>query len=328
MSDDDDIILAVAMLQRGGVVAFPTETVYGLGADALNTAAVERVFSIKGRPAQHPLIVHIADASQLSEWARDIPAMAYTLATRFWPGPLTLILKRAARVPDNVTGGQDTIGLRVPNHLVALSLLKKFGGGIAAPSANRFGRISPTTQGHVRAEFGNSVDMILDGGPCQVGVESTIVSLVGERPVILRPGGISRVALAGALGVSVEFNSAADNSPRAPGMLERHYAPRTPLRIVPTGRLFNEVSAMITFGQRVGILELAREPSKLPFLERGVFRYSMPVTPVEYAQSLYATLRQADDAQLDYLLVEQMPDSEEWLTVNDRLRRAANAHSE
>jgi L-threonylcarbamoyladenylate synthase len=328
MSDDDDIVMAAAILQRGGVVAFPTETVYGLGADALNPAAVERIFSIKGRPAHHPLIVHLADVSQLKEWASDIPECAFTLAARFWPGPLTLILKRAAQVPNSVTGGQDTVGLRVPGHPVALELLQKFGGGIAAPSANRFGRISPTDQVHVRAEFGNTVDMILDGGPCRVGLESTIVSLVEERPVILRPGGIARALLADALGMSVELNTLDTSTPRAPGMLEKHYAPRTPLRIVSTERLFNEVSKMIVFGQRVGILELDREPSKLPFLERGVFRYSMPNTSDEYAQRLYASLRQADDAQLDYLIVEQVPQSEEWLAVNDRLRRAANAHKE
>lgn len=328
MSDNEDIVIAAAILQRGGVVAFPTETVYGLGADALNPAAVERIFAVKGRPIHHPLIVHLADAAQLHEWARDIPEIAYTLAAQFWPGALTLILKRAARVPDNVTGGQDTIGLRVPNHPVALELLQKFGGGIAAPSANRFGRISPTTQEHVRAELGNAVDMILDGGPCQVGLESTIVSLVGERPVILRPGGVSRVALEAVLGIRVGIHDGVEVAPRAPGMLEKHYAPYTPMSIVPTERLFNEVSALIVFGRRVGILELQREPSKLPYLERGVFRFSMPTTPAEYAQRLYATLRQADDAQLDQLIVEQVPAGEEWCAVSDRLRRAAQAHKE
>lgn len=326
MSDDDDIVIAAAMLRKGGVVAFPTETVYGLGADALNAAAVARIFTLKGRPSNHPLIVHLAAAAQLDQWARDIPTLAYELAARFWPGPLTLILKRAAQVPDSVTGGQDTVGLRVPNHPVALELLQKFGGGIAAPSANRFGRISPTDKEHVRAELGNAVDMILDGGPCRVGLESTIVSLVDDQPVILRPGGISRVALAEILGKGIAMNTDNMPAPRAPGTLEKHYSPRTPLRIVPTARLFTEVSALIVFGQRVGILELEREPSKLPFLERGVFRYSMPNTPEAYAQRLYATLRQADDAQMDYLIVEQVPDSEEWLAVNDRLHRAANAH--
>ncbi len=327
MSDDEDIVIAAAILQRGGVVAFPTETVYGLGADALNPVAVERIFTIKGRPSNHPLIVHLAETAQLEQWARDIPALAYELAARFWPGPLTLILKRAARVPNNVTGAQDTVGLRVPDHPVALELLYKFGGGIAAPSANRFGRISPTTKEHVRAELGNAVDMILDGGLCHVGLESTIVSLVGEQPVILRPGGISHTALAEIFGKNVETSTDDISVPRAPGMLDKHYAPRTPLRIVPAGRLFNEVSAKIVFGHSVGVLELARESSKLPYLERGVFRFSMPVAPEDYAQCLYATLRQADDAQLDYLIVEQVPEGEEWLAINDRLRRAANAHS-
>lgn len=324
MPNTDEIAAAVAILRAGGVVAFPTETVYGLGADALNPLAVGRIFTIKGRPAHHPLIVHLADVTQLEHWARDIPPVAFDLARRFWPGPLTLILKRAAQVPDSVTGGQDTVGLRMPKHPVALDLLRRFGGGIAAPSANRFGRISPTMKEHVRAELGVAVDLILEGGPCAVGLESTIVSLVGKEPEILRPGGIAREALAAALGTPVGINTTQNLAPRAPGTLKAHYAPRTPLRILTAGRLEQEASALHASGQRVGVLERAR--SDLPNLEREVHRYGMPNTPEEYARRLYATLRQLDASHLDYILVEQVPDTAAWLAVRDRLQRAASAH--
>ena len=306
MSDGDEIVLAAGILRTGGVVAFPTETVYGLGADALNAEAVQRIFTIKGRPTQHPLIVHLADISQVQDWARDIPAIAFDLARQFWPGPLTLILKRAAHVPDNVTGGQDTVGLRVPNHPVALELLRSFGSGIAAPSANRFGRISPTTQAHVRAELGKAADAILDGGPCAVGLESTIVSLVGGEPVILRPGAISPDALATVLGRKVSLNTVVD-AVRAPGMLEQHYSPQTLLRTIPTERLYQEVCGLLAFGRQVGVLEIERKQTLLPVLERGVHRYAMPVKPEDYARCFYATLREADEARFDILFCHLSP---------------------
>src|SRR3990172_3568489 len=327
MPDSDEIALAVGLLRQGGVVAFPTETVYGLGADALNPAAVQRIFTIKGRPQHHPLIVHLADVSQLAEWARDIPPDAYALAEHFWPGPLTLILKRAARVPDSVTGGQDTIGLRVPNHPVALALLRQFAGGIAAPSANRFGRISPTRKEHVSAELGDAVGLILEGGWCSVGLEWTIVNLTSATPAILRPGHISAAALAEVLGKPVTGHGSAEPAgPRASGMLESHYAPRTPLPLIPTQQLLQEVSALLAFARRVAVLELERTPSKVPYLERGVYHYIMPNTPEEYARRLYATLREADAQGCDFLFVEQPPEDEAWSAINDRLRRAANAH--
>ena len=191
---------AAAVLRRGGLVAFPTETVYGLGADAESPDAVARIFAAKGRPANHPVIVHIGHADLLEHWAADIPPSAWLLAKHFWPGPLTLILKRNARVLDAVTGGQDTVGLRMPDHPVALALLSAFGGGVAAPSANRYGRISPTTALHVRDELGEAVDCILDGGPCRVGIESTILDLSGAHPQLLRPGAISAAAIEIALG--------------------------------------------------------------------------------------------------------------------------------
>jgi L-threonylcarbamoyladenylate synthase len=326
MAASDDIVLAAGILRKGGVVAFPTETVYGLGADALNVTAVERIFTLKGRPTQHPLIVHLGAASQLQDWARDIPPSALALAGRFWPGPLTLILKRAAQVPDSVTGGQDTVGLRVPNHPVALELLRCFGSGIAAPSANRFGRISPTTKEHVAAELGKTVDLILDGGPCAVGLESTIVSLVDDAPVILRPGAISPEALAEVLGKKPDV-ATGHTTLRAPGMLERHYAPQTLTRLVAGEKLYHEVCALLAFGQQVGVLEMARARSVLPTLERGVHRFAMPATPGEYAQHLYACLREADAAHYDILLVERPPVDAAWLAINDRLFRATQKTS-
>ena len=232
-----EIARAAAILRAGGLVAFPTETVYGLGADASNAQAVAKIFAAKGRPQDHPLIVHLAGVDWLPQWAREIPPAAHKLAAAFWPGPLTLILKRAAGVPDCVTGGQDSVGLRIPGHPVALELLRAFAGeeggrrfsGIAAPSANKFGRISPTSAEHVRAELGASVDAVLDGGECEVGIESTIVDLSRGRAVLLRPGQLTAAQIAAVLGWEVEAPDAA--APRAPGALASHYAPRTPIRV-------------------------------------------------------------------------------------------------
>ena len=217
---------AVAVLARGGLVAFPTETVYGLGADASNETAVRRIFSVKGRPADHPLIVHLARVEQLADWAQRVPEAAWRLAEAFWPGPLTLVLPRAPRVLDVVTGGQESVGIRVPSHPVAQALLQAFGGGIAGPSANRFGRVSPTTAEHVRAELGSEVDLVLEGGQSEVGIESTIVDLSSDRPALLRPGIIGAERIAAVLGNALHAPDR--TSPRASGMLASHYAPRTP----------------------------------------------------------------------------------------------------
>jgi len=210
----------VAVLRRGGLVAFPTETVYGLGADASNPAAVARIYQVKGRPAGHPVIVHIGDVGQLARWAREIPGSATKLAARFWPGPLTLVLKRAPGVGSQLTGAQETIGLRIPGHPVALQLLREFGGGIAAPSANRFGRISPTTAEHVRRDLGSEVDLVLDGGACEIGIESTIVDLSRGRPMLLRPGRTVAGDIAATLGIAPLSRDS--DAPRAPGMLVSH----------------------------------------------------------------------------------------------------------
>ncbi len=221
---------AVELLRAGRLVAFPTETVYGLGADASNPDAVARIFEAKGRPADHPLIVHLAAADAIDAWAVDVPPLARTLAAACWPGPLTLVLRRSASVPDAVTGGLPTVGLRVPAHPVALRLLRAFGGGIAAPSANRFGTVSPTTAAHVRESLGDRVDLVLDGGPSTVGVESTIVDLSGDAPAILRPGGLPREVLEAIAGVPLPIREGGEV--RAPGMLAAHYAPDARLELV------------------------------------------------------------------------------------------------
>jgi len=226
---------AVRVLRQGGLVAFPTETVYGLGADAGNELAVRRIFAAKGRPSTHPLIVHLAAADAMDAWAREVPSPARRLAEAFWPGPLTLVLPRSDLASDAVTGGQPTVALRVPAHPVALELLARFGGGIAAPSANRFGGVSPTTADHVRADLGSDVDLVLDGGPCTVGVESTIVDLSSETLSILRPGGVPQEEIERVLGLSVPVR--AEGGPRMPGTLPSHYAPRAGLVLVPPGEL-------------------------------------------------------------------------------------------
>lgn len=308
---------AAELLRQGRLVAFPTETVYGLGADARSDRAVSRIFAAKGRPADHPLIVHLASESELDRWARDIPATARRLAERFWPGPLTLILKRHPDVPDVVTGGQETIGLRVPNHPVALALLRAAGRGIAAPSANRFGRISPTLAEHVMAELGEAIDAIVDGGPCSVGLESTILDLSRRRPQVLRPGAITPEQLAEQLGETPATGGA--GGPRVPGRLPAHYAPRTPLRLLDAASLEPILLALSHSDQVITVLAL-----QSPRVETSGCRWQrMPGAPEEYARVLYASLRSADAAGSDWILVEQPPATGPWDAIRDRLGRAA-----
>lgn len=312
---------ASAILHRGGLVAFPTETVYGLGADAEDSTAIARIFAAKGRPANHPVIVHIGHASLLEHWAADIPPSAWLLAKHFWPGPLTLILKRGAHVLDAVTGGQDTVGLRMPDHPVALALLSAFGGGVAAPSANRFGRISPTTALHVRDELGEAVDCILDGGPCHVGIESTILDLSGMHPRLLRPGAISVAAIENILGQELAEASgiaASHAVPRVPGALASHYAPQTPLTLVAAHDLQVVVKRHLDQGERVAVL--AR--STATPLANCVWQ-TMPSNPSDYAHELYARLRALDALHVDSLLVEALPVEVIWQAVRDRISRAA-----
>jgi len=306
-----EIARAVAMLKQGALVAFPTETVYGLGADATNPKAIKRLYEVKGRPADHPVIVHFADAQAAFAWAREVPDAARALAARFWPGPLTLILKRSALAKDFVTGGQDTVGLRVPSHPVAQELLRQFGGGIAAPSANRFGLVSPTTAAHVREDLGGEVDLVLEGGPSEVGIESTIVDLSGGAAVLLRPGGISRMQLEKILPVREKDASA----PRHSGGLERHYAPRTPTRMVPSHDLDKQISIL---KERIAVLAFSRPDERVDYWLR------MPRDPAAYAQKLYAALRELDAAGCEEILVEAPPEEPAWAAVQDRLRRACS----
>ena len=315
--NNSEIAKAVAILRRGGLVAFPTETVYGLGADARNPEALRKLYAIKGRPAGHPVIVHLADVSQLAQWARDVPRAAAKLAARFWPGPLTLILRRAPGVSDAVTGGQDTVGLRIPSHPVAHALLTEFGSGVAAPSANRFGRVSATTLQHVKQEFGDGLDLVLEGGPSEIGIESTIIAVTGERPVLLRPGRISAHEIEQAAGVPL---GAPDiGAPRASGTLAAHYAPQTPL-IVMEGDLLLELAASLARqGKRVAVL--AR--GTLQPLLSGLIWIAAPPDAPAYAHDLYANLRALDVAGTDAILVEKLPLQPEWAAVNDRLGRAA-----
>jgi len=320
-----EIETAARLLLAGELVAFPTETVYGLGADAANPAAVAKVFAAKGRPSDHPLIVHLADAGQLEAWARDIPQAASLLAAHFWPGPLTLILKRQPNVPDAVTGGQDTVGLRVPNHPLALALLRTFAetggsGGVAAPSANRFGRISPTTAEHVRSELGEKVALVLDGGPCGVGIESTILDLSGlpeAGPRLLRPGAISPEAIAAVIGVTPQ-EPGSTAAPRASGTLAAHYAPSTDMKIVARDRLLDLLSAYRHSGRRCAVLAHSQPPQAgMPHAWR-----LLPADSAGYARELYAALRELDKARMDLIAVEAIPDTPDWAAVADRLSRA------
>lgn len=316
-ADAAAIAHAVAVLHDGGLVAFPTETVYGLGADASNPAAVAKVFAAKGRPQDHPLIVHIADAVQLANWAREIPPAAHQLAKTFWPGPLTMILKRSAAALDVVTGGQDTVALRVPAHPVAQALLRGFGGGVAAPSANRFGHVSATTAEHVRQEFGDAVECVLDGGEADVGIESTIIDLSGAKAVLLRPGWITAQDVESVLAVSLEAPT--PESPRAPGTLARHYAPQTSLMMMEADLLTELAASLTRQGKRVAVL--ARSTHQ-PLIQ-GLVWIAAPEHVAGYAHQLYANLRQLDRAGCDLILVEAPPQEEAWLAVTDRLMRAA-----
>lgn len=314
---DPGIERAVALLRAGKLVAFPTETVYGLGADASSEAGVRRIYAVKGRPTNHPVIVHLPAASHMARWADEVPEAAARLAAAFWPGPLTLVLKRAPQVLDAVTGGQGSVGLRVPFHPLALDLLHAFGGGIAAPSANRFGRLSPTTAEHVRAELGGDVDLVLDGGPCEVGIESTIVDLSGTAPRLLRPGRIGVAAIAEVIGVDPQ--AATGDAPRAPGGLPSHYAPRTPMRLVPAGGLGDLIEELVRHGRRVAVFS-----RHVPAVMRNVIEVTAPDTASDYAKAMYGALRKLDEAGADVLLVEAVPDGPDWLAVRDRLTRAAS----
>ncbi|GGZ66551.1 threonylcarbamoyl-AMP synthase [Lysobacter xinjiangensis] len=313
---DADIARAVELLRAGQLVAFPTETVYGLGANARDAAAVAKIFAAKGRPADHPLIVHIASARALPLWAAHVPEAARRLAEAFWPGPLTLVLPRADGVPDAVTGGLSTVGLRVPRHPVALALLRAFDGGLAAPSANRYGRVSPTSAAHVRDGLGDRVDLVLDGGRCEVGLESTIVDLSGDVPVLLRPGAVTQAMLERVLGERV--HPAGEGATPAPGRKPSHYAPRARVLLASDAEAVSLARCFHMGGARVGLLS-ATAP-----MEAGIDWLGLPPDTDAQARELYQRLHDADTLGLD-IVVAVVPRDHAGIgeALRDRLRRAA-----
>ena len=326
MVDELAIAEAVAILRRGGLVAFPTETVYGLGCDAEQPAALRRLYAVKRRPSEHPVIVHLASAEDLDDWALDVSPAARTLADACWPGPLTLVVKRSPRVLDEVTGGRDTVGLRVPAQRTAHALLTAFrtengGAGVAAPSANRFGRVSPTTAADVRADLADDVDLVLDDGPCTVGIESTIVDCSGPTVAILRLGGVMRSHIEELLGEPVELRIAGETS--APGTLAAHYAPSARVENIEQAAITARAVALLAAGKRVGALCLD-PPGDLP---AGVVVLDAPTDVDDYARVLYARLRDADRHDLDVLLVVPPPYDGIGAAVADRLTRAAAGSS-
>jgi L-threonylcarbamoyladenylate synthase len=320
-----DVERAAQLLRDGGLVAFPTETVYGLGADASSSEALRRLYAVKGRPPGHPVIVHIPADARLEDYAVDVPDVARVLAREFWPGPCTLVLrKRADRVAPEATGGRDTVGLRVPDHPLALALLEVFGGGIAAPSANRFGRVSPTTAEHVRADLGADVDFVLDGGPCPVGIESTIVDCTSDPPALLRLGGVPAEAVSRVAGLPLARLTSGEIA--APGTLPAHYAPLARVEIVDRDELAGRARELVRAGEDVGVLALRADLDAIgpAQSERGVAVLPPALDVDDYARVLYARLRAADELALDVLLVVPPPPSSIGPAVIDRIRRAAS----
>jgi L-threonylcarbamoyladenylate synthase len=322
-TDPQAILEAARRIQAGELVGFPTETVYGLGADASSDSAVAGIFAAKGRPSDHPLIVHVADAAQVNDYAASVPPFAARLIKAFWPGPLTLILPRKPGVAAAAAGGQDSIGLRCPSHPVALAFLKACNTGVAGPSANRFGRVSPTTAQHVRQEFGDSL-LVLDGGPCEVGIESSIVDCTRGRPVMLRPGVLTRAQLEAACGEAVlgkdEFEQEAlGDAPRASGTLEAHYAPNAKLRLMDAGPIQTALDLLGADAAHIAVY--ARSIVRIKS-DKVLYR-RMPDDALATAQQLFAVLRDFDAKGVKLIWVENPPPDAEWDGVRDRLGRAA-----
>lgn len=310
--DPAQIEAAARLLRAGRLVAFPTETVYGLGANALDPEAVARIYAVKGRPATSPLIVHVTSIEMAQSLVADWSDIAARLARRFWPGPLTLVLEKLPAVPDIVTAGLPTVGLRMPAHPIALALIRVAGVPLAAPSANRFTQLSPTTADHVRRSLGSAVDLVLDGGPCQVGIESTVLSLAGPQPVLLRPGGISRAELEAVVGPIANAEDVKAGAHSAPGMHPRHYSPRTPLWLVKDGNLPDQ-------GKGIYLQHQHQHPPS----RADIKTIQMPATAPAYAAALYDKLHEADAAGHDWIAVDTPPDSPDWEAIQDRLHRAA-----
>ena len=315
-----EIEAAVEALRAGDLVVFPTETVYGLGANASNPVAVRKIFEVKGRPPDHPVIVHLDDPRYLHRWVAEVPPVAGQLADKFWPGPLTLILPKADNVNDIVTGGQDSIGIRVPSHPMAQQLLNAFGGGIAAPSANRYGRLSPTKPEHVRDELGDAVRVILDGGDSPIGLESTIVSCLDNQARLLRPGSITRSQLEQVVGALAVGGIV----PRAPGDRALHYAPSTPLEIVGSDDLELRAGEYVARDEKVAVLAM-RPPLHT---QRHMTWINAGKKPDTYAHNLYAHLRTLDRIGCERIFVQSLPDDERWAAILDRLQRASGMGSD
>ncbi len=318
--DPHAIARAAAVLRGGGLVAFPTETVYGLGANALDPAAVVRIFAAKGRPATNPLIVHVAGIEETRALVTAWPEAAEHLATRFWPGPLTLVLPRSAAVPDLVTAGGPTVALRVPRHPIALALIRAAALPIAAPSANRSTSLSPTRAEHVLRGLEGRIDLLLDGGPTAGGIESTVLDVTTDPPRLLRPGLVTPAEIEAAIGsIQRPGEVPTAGALRSPGMLERHYAPATPLEGVE-GSAWGRVEELLRAGQRVGWVAFTGEGGQ----EReGLVTIEMPRDPAGYSAGLYAALHALDRAGVDRIVVSLPPDGQAWLAVRDRLQRAS-----
>lgn len=318
---------AGGILRAGGLVAFPTETVYGLGANALDVSAVERIFTAKGRPAMNPIIVHVADAGEVARVVGHWPAVARQLAEKFWPGPLTLVLPKAGAVPDKVTAGGNTVGVRMPSHRVARELIRAAGVPVAAPSANRSTRVSPTRAEHVLADLNGRIDLVLDGGPTPGGLESTVIDVSTSPPRLLRPGLIAPVEIEAVTGPIEMPNRFAEQPPTrlaealpSPGMMERHYAPNVPLECV-AGESWRRVEELRRQGERVGWLPFSDDARRSA---SGVSVIELPRDPADYAAGLYAALRAFEAQAVDRMIVELPPATEAWLAIHDRLRRASS----
>ncbi|HXG42513.1 MAG TPA: L-threonylcarbamoyladenylate synthase [Dehalococcoidia bacterium] len=310
---------AARVLRAGGLVAFPTETVYGLGADALSAEAVARIFAAKGRPADNPLIVHVGSPEEVGRVAREVPPLARHLMERFWPGPLTLVLPRSPVVPLATTGGLDTVAVRMPSHPVALALVRVAGVPVAAPSANRSGRPSPTRAEHVLEDLGEAVDLVLDGGPCPVGVESTVVDITGPVPVVLRPGGLPKEAIEEALGRPVQLGAGPEMARRSPGTRYRHYAPSAPLVIVAPQELVPVVRGLLEEGKLVGLLARHDPGVRHERLRSRI----VPGGLRAYARELFDALRSLDGEGCQVIVAEAVEEQGLGLAVMDRLRRAS-----
>lgn len=325
-TDQEAIAQAAERLLQGDLVAFPTETVYGLGANALDAEAVAKIFAAKGRPARNPLIVHVAAAAAARAVVTSWPEAAARLAEQFWPGPLTLVLPRREAIPDIVTGGGPTVGVRIPAHPVAQALLRAAGVPVAAPSANRSLQISPTRAEHVAQSLGGRIPLILDGGPTSGGLESTVLDLSGPQPQLLRPGLLSPAEIEAVIGPILRQDAlpapATDAPLPAPGMLSRHYAPRAPLELNTNHQ--ERVRRLLAAGRRVGWLTFETPPVALP----GLIAVSMSRDPALYSARLYAALHELDAVNVDVILVDAPPMEEGWLAVRDRLQRAAVAASD